>query len=91
MAHSDIGAQAEMPVFHRYIFAAAAPWYCALPKPRMGKKINGSKIKLIAKPTPFPKLFATSMQRMIQVMKFTNGMNIRITHQPGRPATLHKK
>jgi hypothetical protein len=31
------------------------------------------------------------MQRIIQVMKFTNGMNIRTTHQPGRPATLHKK
>ena len=25
------------------------------------------------------------------MIRFTNGINIRITHQPGRPAILHKK
>ena len=70
---------------------AEGPWYCALPKPRIGKKIIGSKSRPIPKPTPLPKLFATSMQRMIQMIKFTKGMNIRSTHQPGRPAILHKR
>src|SRR5947207_243525 len=68
-----------------------APWYCALPNPRIGKKIKGNRSNPIPKPTPFPKFFATSMSRMIKMMKLTSGMSIRISHQPGRPATLHRK
>src|SRR4051812_17139267 len=31
------------------------------------------------------------MERMIKIIRFTNGMKSRITHQPGRPATLQRK
>ena len=34
--------------------------------------------------------FATSMQTMIAMMKLTNGIKNRISHQPGRPAILHR-
>jgi hypothetical protein len=38
-----------------------------------------------------PELLTISMHRTIAMIKLTNGMNIRITHQRGRPATLHTK
>ncbi len=57
---------------------------------RESEKNYAYRIKPIPNPTPFPKLFARSMQRIIPMMKLTNGINNRITHQPGRPTILQR-
>ena len=69
---------------------AEGPSYCALPNPRIGKKMIPKKAKPIPKPAPLPKLFAKSMQRIMQIIKFTNGINIKMIHQAGRPTILHQ-
>ena len=69
---------------------AVGPSYCALPKPRIGKKITPKKARPSPNPTPLPKLLAKSMQRIIQIIKFTNGISIKRIHHHGLPTILHQ-
>ena len=45
------------------------PRYCALPKPRIGAKMNVRKARPMPVPTPFPNAFAMSMLRMMKSTK----------------------